>query len=49
MRRNEGAVPVKNRVPEITAQALDDIVDDLFETNKDAACLQADDWDYDLY
>lgn len=49
MRRNDGAVPVKNRVPEITAQALDDIVDDWFETNKDAACLQADDWDYDLY
>lgn len=48
-RRNEGAVPVKNRVPEITAQALDDIVDDWFETNKGAACLQADDWDYDLY
>ena len=43
MRRNEGAVPIK------TAQALDDIVDDWFETNKDAACLQADDWDYDLY
>lgn len=44
-RRNEGSVPVKNRVPEITAQALDDIVDDWFETNEGAACLQTDDWD----
>lgn len=44
-RRNEGSVPVKNRVTEITAQALDDIVDDWFETNEEAACLQYDDWD----
>ena len=45
LKHNQGSVPVKNRVPEITAQALDDIVDDWFETNQDAECLQTDDWD----
>lgn len=44
-KHNQGSVPVKNAVPELTAKALDDIVDDWFETNKNAECLKVDDWD----
>ena len=44
-RNVNGSHFVKNVVPELTAQAVKDVIDDWFETNSKAPALQADDWD----
>lgn len=45
LKNSKGTHSVKNTVPVLTAQTVDDIVDDWFESNKGAEALQYDDWD----
>lgn len=37
--------PVKNIVSELTVQALNDVIKDWFESNKDTEDMKYDDWD----
>lgn len=37
--------PVKNTVSELTAQAINDVIEDWFESNKDTEDMKYDDWD----
>lgn len=45
LKNGKGTHSVKNTVPVLTSQSLDDLVDDWFESNKGAEALQVDDWD----
>lgn len=44
-RKKRDTHPVKNTVSELTAQAINDVIEDWFESNKDTEDMKYDDWD----